>query len=121
MPRKLIVRTADGQQPILVESLADDEAQLQELVKENPDLLPIEEFGLSGPIMVVGRETTLPCGAERLTTAIPREKDAFLRRTSRSAISWSCLFQREATVVSSGDECGEVRGQLLQEQHEIPA
>ena len=28
----------------------------------NPDILPIEEFELVGPLMVVGRETTLPSG-----------------------------------------------------------
>ena len=48
---------------MLTEILAEDEAQLQELMKENPDLLPIEEFGMTGPLMVVGRETTLPSGA----------------------------------------------------------
>lgn len=63
MPRRIIVKTADGSLPVLVEKRADDEAQLQELVKDNPDLLPIEEFGLTGPVMTVGRETTLPSGA----------------------------------------------------------
>lgn len=62
MPRKMIVQTSDGS-PVLVESPASDEAQLQELVKDNPDLLPVEEFGMAGPLMVVGRETTLPSGA----------------------------------------------------------
>lgn len=55
--------TKDGSRPVLTEVLADDEAQLQELMKENPDLLPVEEFGMVGPLMVVGRETTLPSGA----------------------------------------------------------
>ena len=47
---------------LLTEILAVDEAQLQEIVKENPDLLPVDEFGITGPLMVVGRETTLPSG-----------------------------------------------------------
>lgn len=32
-------------------------------MKEKPDLLPVDEFEMSGPLMVVGRETTLPSGA----------------------------------------------------------
>ena len=63
MPRKIIVQMADGAAPVLQEAKAEDELQLQELVKDNPDLLPIEEFGMAGPLMVIGRETTLPSGA----------------------------------------------------------
>ena len=63
MPRKIIVEQDDGASPVLTESPAADEEQLQELVKENPDLIPIEEFGFAGPLMVVGRETTLPSGS----------------------------------------------------------
>jgi len=33
------------------------------MIRSNPDLLPIEEFGLSGPALVIGRETVLPSGA----------------------------------------------------------
>jgi len=58
-----MVQREGGSRPVLTEILAEDEAQLQELMKENPDLLPIEEFGMTGPLMVVGRETTLPSGA----------------------------------------------------------
>jgi hypothetical protein len=63
MPRKIIVQLQDGGAPVLQEIKAEDEFQLQELVKDNPDLLPIEEFGMTGPLMVIGRETTLPSGA----------------------------------------------------------
>lgn len=66
MPRKMILRMSDGEAPVLAETEADDETQLQELVKDNPDLLPIEEFGMTGPVMVVGRETSLPSGAADL-------------------------------------------------------
>ena len=47
----------------LTQVVASNEAELQELVKENPDILPYEEYDLAGPLMVVGRETTLPSGA----------------------------------------------------------
>lgn len=46
----------------MTEALADNEVQLQEIMKENPDLLPVDEFAMTGPLMVVGRETTLSSG-----------------------------------------------------------
>lgn len=59
-----MVRREDGPGPeVLTEVLAEDEAQLQEIMKDNPDLLPVDEFGMTGPLMIVGRETTLPSGA----------------------------------------------------------
>ena len=63
MPRKIITRTEEGSESVLEECPAKDEEQLQELVKDNPDLVPIEEFDMTGPLMVIGRETTLPSGA----------------------------------------------------------
>ncbi len=71
MPRKIIVRVPGGSSPILQET-NQPEVELQELVKDNPDLLPVEEFGLSGPLLVVGRETTLPSGAVDLVALTPQ-------------------------------------------------
>jgi|ERR687883_685515 hypothetical protein len=63
MARKMIVQREDESTPaMLTEMLAEGEAQLQEIVKDNPDLLPVDEFGMAGPLMVVGRETTLSSG-----------------------------------------------------------
>lgn len=56
---------------MLIEIDAHDEAQLQERLKESPDLLPVDEFGLDGPLMVIGRETTLPSGAADLLCLSP--------------------------------------------------
>ena len=53
----------DGGAKVLTEAPADNELQLQELVKDNPDLIPVEEFGFPEPVLVVGRETNLPSGA----------------------------------------------------------
>ena len=61
-----MVRREDGERPVLTEVLAEDEAQLQEIVKENPDLLPVDGFEVTSPLMVVGRETTLSSGAPDL-------------------------------------------------------
>src|SRR5437879_1599137 len=50
-------------EPVLTEVLAADEAQLQERIKRTPELIPIEDFGMSGPMLVIGRESSLPSGA----------------------------------------------------------
>jgi hypothetical protein len=62
MPRKILVKK-DGLPHALTQVIASNEEELQELVKERPDILPFEEYGLAGPLMVIGRETTLPSGA----------------------------------------------------------
>ncbi len=72
-----MVRREDGTSRILTEVLAEDEAQLQEIVKANPDLLPVDEFETAGPLMVVGRETALPSGAVDLI-GLSRDGDLFL-------------------------------------------
>jgi hypothetical protein len=63
VPRKIVVIREDGTEPLLSEVLAADEAQLQERIKRTPELIPIEDFGMTGPMMVIGRETSLPSGA----------------------------------------------------------
>ena len=45
------------------EAAAANELELQKQMKTTPDLLPIDEFDMVGPLMVVGRETSLPSGA----------------------------------------------------------
>jgi hypothetical protein len=62
MARKIIVTSPAGQLPVLEEVQADDEAQLQELLKAHPELLPLEDLGLSAPSLVVGRESVLDSG-----------------------------------------------------------
>jgi hypothetical protein len=48
---------------VLLEETAAPEVELQEVVKLNPELLPIDDFGMAGPLLVVGREAPLPSGA----------------------------------------------------------
>ncbi len=45
MGRKIIVTSPAGQLPVLEEVQAHDEAQLQELLKAHPELLPLEDLG----------------------------------------------------------------------------
>jgi hypothetical protein len=47
---------------ILEESLIELEEQLQEVLKENPSLLPAADLGLQSPLLVVGRESSLTSG-----------------------------------------------------------
>jgi hypothetical protein len=62
MPRKVVVhQTMDSFD--LVEVPAPNEHHLQEIVKANPQLIPSEDLGLDGDLLVVGRETTLASGA----------------------------------------------------------
>jgi hypothetical protein len=58
----MLVELAGGNSPILEEVAAHDEAQLQGMLKRHPELLPLEELGLSGPAVVVGRESQLESG-----------------------------------------------------------
>jgi hypothetical protein len=62
MGRKIIVTSPAGQLPVLDEVKAHDEAQLQELLKAHPELLPLEDLGLAAPALVVGRESVLDSG-----------------------------------------------------------
>jgi hypothetical protein len=66
-----IVLEGSGEPVHLTEVLADNEDQLQRKLVSYPKLLPIEEFGLTGPIMIVGRETSLPSGAADLLALTP--------------------------------------------------
>ncbi len=62
MARKLVLDLPDGHGPVLEEVQAADELQLQEKFKSHPELLPLEELGLVGPAVVVGRESALESG-----------------------------------------------------------
>ena len=61
MTRKILFEH-EGRRAILEEAPAP-EIELQEVVKHHPELLPIEDFGMAGPLLVIGRETPLPSGA----------------------------------------------------------
>lgn len=61
MPRRVLVHRRD-QFFNLVQVPARDEHQLQEVMKMNPQLIPTDDLGLDGDLLVVGRETTLESG-----------------------------------------------------------
>jgi hypothetical protein len=47
---------------VMDESGARNEDELQRKLRDHPELLPVEEFGLGGSMMVVGRETVFASG-----------------------------------------------------------
>jgi hypothetical protein len=53
----------DGNAFDLVEIPAENELMLQEIVKLHPQLIPAEDLGLDGDLLVIGRETSLQSGA----------------------------------------------------------
>ncbi len=70
MARRIIV--VNGLDEVMLSEVeAVNEQQLQERLKDSPELLPAEELGLTGPLLVVGRETTLPSGAADLLVLAP--------------------------------------------------
>jgi hypothetical protein len=62
MARKLVIELPDGSRQMLEQVPAEHELQLQEQLKLHPELLPLEELGLVGPAVVVGRESSLNSG-----------------------------------------------------------
>ncbi len=62
MGRMLVVDLPDGPR-ILEQTQADNEHQLQERLKAHPELLPLDELGLVGPLAVVGRESHVRSGS----------------------------------------------------------
>lgn len=61
MPRRVLVQR-DGQSFDLVEVPAPNEHHLQEVMKAQPQLIPADDLGFDGELLVVGRETSLASG-----------------------------------------------------------
>ncbi len=69
--RKLLVVKSDGATSEYTEVPAPNEYHLQDLLRTHPELLPLDELALSGPLLVVGRETTLASGSIDLVGLAP--------------------------------------------------
>jgi hypothetical protein len=70
MARRIAVVDGNGEL-ILTEVEADNEEELRTRLKETPELLPVDEFGLSGPVLIVGRETSVASGSVDLVAVTP--------------------------------------------------
>lgn len=71
MARKVLVQHPDGSTFDLTETPVANEHHLQEVMKTNPALLPVDDLGITGPLLVVGRETSLASGSIDLVGAVP--------------------------------------------------
>ncbi len=70
MARRMLVRAGAGTIE-LTECPADSEFELQDVLRRSPNLIPVDDLGLDGPLMVVGRETALPSGRVDLLAVTP--------------------------------------------------
>ena len=61
MPRRVLMQR-DGETFDLVESPAPNEHHLQEIMKSQPQLIPSDDLGIDGDLLVIGRETSLASG-----------------------------------------------------------
>lgn len=61
MPRRVLMQR-DGETFDLIEVPAPNEHHLQEVLKAQPQLVPADDLGLDGELLVVGRETALASG-----------------------------------------------------------
>jgi hypothetical protein len=61
MPRRVLIQR-QGETFDLLEVPAPDEHHLQEIMKSQPQLIPSDDLGLDGDLMVIGRETGLASG-----------------------------------------------------------
>jgi hypothetical protein len=70
VPRKVLVAQG-GSTFDLIEAPAENEHHLQEVMKNRPALLPVDDLGISGPLLVVGREARVASGSIDLVGAVP--------------------------------------------------
>lgn len=61
MPRRVLIQR-EGETFDLVEVPAPNEHHLQEIMKGQPQLIPSDDLGLDGDLLVIGRETSLASG-----------------------------------------------------------
>jgi hypothetical protein len=68
--RRMLVTTG-AESFELTERPAGSEFELQDVLRQAPNLIPVDDLGLDGPLMVVGRETALPSGRVDLLAVTP--------------------------------------------------
>ena len=109
---------------ILEESAIELEEQLQEVLKENPSLLPAADLGLQPPLLVVGRESSLTSGYADLVCVDPngvlvvvevkRGKEGDARRAIAQALDYgSDIWHETREGLKSGREAVSVFEETL--------
>lgn len=62
MGRRIFLEPPSGASLNLEEVSAENEKDLQKILRDHPELLPLEDMNLRGDMMVIGRETTTRSG-----------------------------------------------------------
>jgi hypothetical protein len=104
-----------GRLRILQESPIELEERLQEVLKENPDLIPATDLGLEPPLLVVGRESVLASGYADLVcidrsgmlviVEVKRGKEGDARRAIAQALDYgSDIWHEMREAVRGGRE-----------------
>lgn len=104
-----------GRLRILEESPIELEERLQEVLKENPDLMPATDLGLEPPLLVVGRESVLASGYADLVcidrngmlviVEVKRGKEGDARRAIAQALDYgSDIWHEMREAVRGGRE-----------------
>ena len=57
MVRSIVVGRDINAGRMLTESAIDDESRVQELIMAHPDLIPLDDMGIGGPVSVIARRT----------------------------------------------------------------
>lgn len=104
-----------GRLRILQESPIELEERLQEVLKENPHLIPATDLGLQPPLLVVGRESALASGYADLVcidrngmlviVEVKRDKEGDARRAIAQALDYgSDIWHEMREAVRGGRE-----------------
>lgn len=104
-----------GRLGILQESPIELEERLQEVLKENPDLIPATDLGLEPPLLVVGRESALASGYADLVcidrngmlviVEVKRGKEGDARRAIAQALDYgSDIWHEMREAIRGGRE-----------------
>lgn len=112
---------------ILQESLIELEEQLQEVLKENPSLLPAADLGLLPPLLVVGRESSLTSGYADLVCVdrngmlviveVKRGKEGDARRAIAQALDYGSDIWHE---IRDGLRSGREAVSVFEESIAVP-
>jgi hypothetical protein len=83
VPRRVLIQRANETFD-LVEVPAPDEHHLQEIMKSQSQLIPADDLGLDGDLMVVGRETGLASGFIDLRASLDSRQRKWAERANIS-------------------------------------
>jgi Endonuclease NucS C-terminal domain len=120
----LYAKPAGTRLRVLAEYPFELEEQLQEVLKENPSLIPAADLGLTPPLLVIGRESALTSGYADLVcidrkgvlviVEVKRGKEGDARKAIAQALDYgSDIWHAVQEGVKKGQEAAVVLDQLI--------